>query len=121
MILWLRRFKALFRPEVYLIVSAESGIRKDRYQISAPIQKGNSGGPIVDICGNIIGLVASKFIPNGENFAENVNFVTRSWELLNICSRLGIELNTKELEEQVSSIALAKMMQNICVEIECWN
>ena len=41
---------------------ALSGIGDDsrEVQISAPVQSGNSGGPLLDMGGNIIGVVASK-------------------------------------------------------------
>jgi hypothetical protein len=43
-------------------VSAASGLRGDAasFQISAPIHKGNSGGPILDQAGNVTGIVNAK-------------------------------------------------------------
>jgi S1-C subfamily serine protease len=43
-------------------VSATSGVRGDasRFQISAPVHKGNSGGPILDQSGNVTGIVNAK-------------------------------------------------------------
>ena len=43
-------------------VSALGGPRGDQrfLQITAPIQKGNSGGPLADMSGNIIGIVTRK-------------------------------------------------------------
>jgi hypothetical protein len=43
-------------------VSATSGLRGDAasFQISAPIHKGNSGGPILDQAGNVTGIVNAK-------------------------------------------------------------
>ena len=29
-------------------------------QISAPVQRGNSGGPVVDLSGRVVGIVTSK-------------------------------------------------------------
>jgi len=50
------------------IISSQSGYlnNKSYYQISAPIQPGNSGGPLFDSKGNLIGLITSK-ITSGEN------------------------------------------------------
>ena len=44
------------------IVTALAGIGDDSrfYQISAPVQPGNSGGPLLDENGNLIGVVSSK-------------------------------------------------------------
>jgi uncharacterized protein len=43
-------------------VSATSGVRGNisTFQISAPVHKGNSGGPILDQSGNVTGIVNSK-------------------------------------------------------------
>jgi S1-C subfamily serine protease len=43
-------------------VSATSGLRGDAasFQISAPVHKGNSGGPILDQAGNVTGIVNAK-------------------------------------------------------------
>lgn len=44
------------------VVSALAGTEDDpRYlQITAPVQMGNSGGPLLDVAGNVIGVVKSK-------------------------------------------------------------
>jgi serine protease Do len=47
-------------------------------QVSAPIQPGNSGGPLVDQYGTIAGVVSSKFSgPVGESFLEGVAFAIK--------------------------------------------
>ena len=47
-------------------------------QLTAPISPGNSGGPMYDTQGNLLGVVTQKvdrmFNPN----AENLNFATRA-------------------------------------------
>ena len=52
-----------FEPNVtFGYVSAAGGLRGDasRFQISAPIHKGNSGGPILGQDGQVIGIVTAK-------------------------------------------------------------
>jgi hypothetical protein len=50
------------------IISSKTGFQNDNktYQISAPIQPGNSGGPLFDNSANLIGLTNAG-IPSGEN------------------------------------------------------
>ncbi|MBI1842722.1 MAG: SEL1-like repeat protein [Verrucomicrobia bacterium] len=57
------------------------------FQISAPIQPGNSGGALVDELGNVIGIVASKLNPKAAlatsgALAENVSYAVKSSFLL---------------------------------------
>jgi S1-C subfamily serine protease len=102
------------------IVSAETGLRGDRFQISAPIQKGNSGGPVYDQHANLIGIVTSKLLPKDGLTPENVNFVIRTQRLLDTCRDLKVDVDTRESRIQNPPVVLAKLMQELCVEVECW-
>jgi S1-C subfamily serine protease len=74
-------------------ISALTGIDDDdtQLQISAPIQPGNSGGPLVARNGMVAGVVASTLSPlkqlaNGGGLPQNVNYAVKSplvIELLN--------------------------------------
>lgn len=74
-----------------------SGIANDgRYfQISVPIQPGNSGGPLVDERGNVVGLTSSTLdalitakatgaIPQNVNYAIKVRYLADILDDLNI-------------------------------------
>ena len=60
-----------------------------QFQISVPIQPGNSGGALVDLSGNVIGVVSSKlrastaFERTGA-IPENVNYAVKSSLILNL-------------------------------------
>ena len=64
------------------MITALAGLGDDDrlYQISAPVQPGNSGGPLFDESGRVIGIVVAKldalkmaaatgYIPQNVNFA----------------------------------------------------
>jgi S1-C subfamily serine protease len=59
-------------------ISSKTGLQGDitTYQISAPIQPGNSGGPLFDYDGNLIGITSSGL--NRSLGTENVNYAIKS-------------------------------------------
>ena len=83
-------------------VSALSGLRDDprEFEISAPVQTGSSGGPLLDMSGNVIGVVVAKL--NAARVAEmtdgdipqNVNFAVKSTEVLAFLRAQGIRPRT---------------------------
>lgn len=63
------------------VISSKTGFQGDvsLYQISAPIQPGNSGGPLFDRKGNIVGVVSAKHAG-----AENVGYAIKASYLRNL-------------------------------------
>ena len=73
------------------IVSSLSGFdgQPNSFQISVPIQPGNSGGPLIDMTGAVLGLTTSKLsaaamIKSGRSIPENVNYAVKSNYLLEL-------------------------------------
>jgi hypothetical protein len=62
------------------IVSRMPG--SDVLQVSAPVSPGNSGGPVYDEYGNLLGIVTSKVARSMEPEAENLNFAVSTDALL---------------------------------------
>lgn len=78
-------------------VSALSGLRdnQQQFQISAPVQPGNSGGPLLDHAANVLGVVTSKL--NAQRVAQstgdipqNVNFAIKGTEAVDFLRRNGV-------------------------------
>jgi S1-C subfamily serine protease len=67
------------------IISSKTGFQGDitSYQVSAPIQPGNSGGPLFDKDGNLIGVINAK-LRGGENvsYAIKVSYLKNLIDLL---------------------------------------
>jgi len=63
------------------IISSRTGFQGDitSYQISAPVQPGNSGGPVFDSQGNIIGIINAKHLG-----AENASYAVKASYLTNL-------------------------------------
>jgi S1-C subfamily serine protease len=94
------------------IISAKTGIADDvrYYQITIPIQPGNSGGPLFNSQGNIIGITSAKLNSKAVGVqVENVNYAIKAAylsNLINMVPNIDIpaptnQLATKELKEQI--------------------
>ncbi|UYV38556.1 trypsin-like peptidase domain-containing protein [Rhodobacteraceae bacterium D3-12] len=103
-------------------VSSEKGLRGDdrRMQISAPVQPGNSGGPVVDRTGAIVGVVVSKLnakslADRSGDIAQNVNFAIRgrlakefmtSNNVLPLLKQGQATMNPEDIARQTSSFTV---------------
>ena len=67
------------------IISSKSGFDGNiaQYQISAPVQPGNSGGPVFDKNGNLIGVVQAK-----HGAAENAGYAVKASYVRNLIDML---------------------------------
>jgi S1-C subfamily serine protease len=89
-------------------ISANSGYRgnKTHYQISVPVQPGNSGGPLVDGNGDIIGIVCAK-IPDADNvsYAIKAEYLTPLLAQLNISNNRYDNLNGLTLVDKIKKLS----------------
>ena len=94
------------------IISSKSGYDGDitTYQITAPIQGGNSGGPLFDDKGNFLGINSSGL---RKDFADNVGYTIKSSYVLNLIDVLpknidlpsSTKLQSLPLTEQIKEIS----------------
>lgn len=91
------------------IISSRTGFQGDvtTYQISASAQPGNSGGPLLDEDGNVIGIVSSKHM-GAENatYAIKSNYLNNLIEILDVSLKLPTSnlLKGEKLSEQVNRV-----------------
>ncbi|GAB1467985.1 hypothetical protein MASR2M64_06810 [Candidatus Cloacimonadota bacterium] len=83
------------------IISAVTGYQGDVscYQVSTPVQPGNSGGPLFNSSGNVIGIVNAK-IPQ----AENVSYAVKSSYITNILGLLNDNITLTKLNQNNRSL-----------------
>lgn len=90
------------------VISSRTGFQGDvsLYQVSAPVQPGNSGGPLFDEKGNIIGIISAK-----HKDVENVSYATKALYLSNLIdSTLEVEMPHKN---SISSMTLPQKVKAI--------
>jgi len=107
-------------------VSALAGIGDDsRYlQISAPVQSGNSGGPLLDASGHLIGIVtgkldAARIFHYFGDIPQNVNFAIKTEVVRTFLDSKGIAYQTARSEGQLSPADVGEMARPLTVQIEC--
>lgn len=89
------------------IISSKTGFQGDisTYQISAPVQPGNSGGPLFDMNGNIIGIVNAKHtLAENASYAIKISYLQQLIEMLPQTIKFPNinKLNEKSLTQQVN-------------------
>ncbi|ABE39653.1 peptidase S1 and S6, chymotrypsin/Hap [Rhodopseudomonas palustris BisB5] len=107
-------------------ITATTGMEDDTRlaQISAPVQPGNSGGPLLDKYGNVVGVIVSKL--NALNIAaatkdipQNVNFAIKSGIATNFLDSSGVlpsgTVSTRELPPE----AIADLAKSFTVQVLC--
>ncbi len=108
------------------VVSATAGVGGDpkKVQITNPVQTGNSGGPLVDHSGNVVGVVAGKLnalqlarltgeLPQNVNFAIKVEAVTR------LLAAAGIAYRGAAPRAPVDGVKLVQEARQYTVRVEC--
>jgi S1-C subfamily serine protease len=108
-------------------VSALVGLGEDsRYlQISAPVQPGNSGGPLLDQNGNLVGVVSAKLnalklmlVTQGD-IAQNVNFAIKASIVVSFLEANGVSTATGAAAQPMQPADLAEQAKAISVFVEC--
>ena len=91
------------------VISSKTGFQGDvsQYQISAAVQPGNSGGPLFDNQGNLIGIVSAK-----HRGAENVGYAIKLSYLRNLLDSSN-EPITMNLSNTISSLSLPEKVKAI--------
>jgi S1-C subfamily serine protease len=108
------------------IVSSLSGIYNDtRYlQISAAVQPGNSGGPLLDTGGEIVGMVAAKlnalkFVKATGNIPENINFAIKTGMLRDFLDNTVVPYQIAEAKSELKTSDIARNARAFTLLISC--
>lgn len=93
-------------------------------QISAPVQSGNSGGPVLDRAGSVVGVVVSKvnvlrMARVTGDMAQNVNFAIKPEVLRLFLDANRIPYRSANLGPRKDGIELAERARFFTVQVAC--
>lgn len=108
------------------IVSSLSGIRNDTrfLQISAAVQPGNSGGPLFDTSGQVVGVVTGKLdalavIKATGTVPENINFAIKTGVLRDFLDNSVVAYQTGEPKTELKTTDIAGNARAYTMLITC--
>jgi len=108
------------------IISSLTGIGNNfsNIQIDAALQSGNSGGPILDDMGNVVGVAVSKLdakymFENFGSIPENTNFGIKSSVVRSVLDSSSVDIPSPNTSA-ISKSELGKMITDGTYYISCW-
>jgi S1-C subfamily serine protease len=102
-------------------ISSLTGIKDDPsdYQISVPVQPGNSGGPLVDTSGNVCGIIVARLndfaaLESMGGLPQNVNYAIKG-KLLRDFLGQGIEVRPSAPAAAPTGNLVAAVQQSVAI------
>lgn len=108
-------------------VSALAGLDDDRrlFQITAPVQPGNSGGPVLDTSGHVVGVAVGKLdalqvaLATGD-IPQNVNFAVSAGTARAFLDAEDVPYETARSSDTLAPDDVAAKAKKFTVLVECW-
>ena len=108
------------------IISSLTGIGDDfsNFQMDAALQSGNSGGPVLDDMGNVVGVAvakldAMKMLKDTGSLPENTNFGIKSSVVKSVLDSSGVDTPSANTSV-ISTSQRAKLITDGTYYISCW-
>lgn len=108
------------------VVSSLRGLRDaaGEIQITAPVQPGNSGGPVLDRAGAVIGVVQGKLdalraVRATGDIPQNVNFAVSLDVLADFLAKNSVSFKPVNRQAALETTQVAEMAQTFTYKISC--
>ena len=104
------------------IVSSLLGPEDNRslFQITASVNPGNSGGPVLDKTGQVVGIVVARIIDIDNEPTQNLNFAIHSGIVRLFLDAHGIPYELNPSTDSFETADIVTQGQNYTVLLECW-
>jgi hypothetical protein len=107
-------------------VNSTVGVRGNpaQMQIDVPIQRGNSGGPVFDSAGNVIGIVVSKLdalklAQRTGDLPQNINFAIRGDVVRSFLEAQGVDFTASSSSARLENTEIARRGTAVTVLVRC--
>jgi S1-C subfamily serine protease len=108
------------------IISSLAGLHNDTrfLQISAPVQPGNSGGPLHDSSGNVVGVVSAKLdalrmVKATGDIPQNINFAIKTGALRDFLDNSAVPYQTADAGSEMKTADIANAARTYTMLISC--
>lgn len=107
------------------VVSSLRGLRDSagEIQITAPVQPGNSGGPVLDRAGSVVGVVKSqlgaRFVRATGDIPQNVNFAVALDVLADFLAKNNVSFKAVDRQPALETTQVAEIAQTFTYKISC--
>lgn len=108
-------------------VSALAGLGNNTslMQISNPVQPGNSGGPLFDMSGHVVGVIVSRLdfafaLEAYGTLPQNVNFAIKSLVAIEFMHNNNVEFKTRKSTKELRPADVARKGRPATVPATCW-
>ncbi|MCX5819641.1 MAG: serine protease [Deltaproteobacteria bacterium] len=93
-------------------------------QIDVPIQRGNSGGPVLDAAGNLIGIVVSKLdalklAKSTGDLPQNINFAIRGDVVRSFLEAQHVDFTASSASSKLENTEIATRGTAVTVLVRC--